>query len=49
MPDEVGPTLWGHPRRTFMFISLFTVVLPQVYYFNAKLRRLHLSAISAKN
>ena len=38
-----------HPRRTFMFISLFTVVLPQVYYFNAKLQRLHLSAISAKN
>ena len=38
-----------HPRRTFMFISLFTVVLPQVYYFNSKLRRLHLSAISARN
>ena len=41
--------LMQHPRRTFMCISLFTVVLPQVYYFNAKLRRLHLSAISVKN
>ena len=38
-----------HPRRTFMFISLFTVVLTQVYYFNAKPRSLHLPAISAKH
>ena len=49
LTDMLRLQLRLHPRRTFMFISLFKVVLPQVYYFNAKLRRLHLSAISAKN